>query len=48
MSFTSSIIAIEELAKIDPAVSVIIDVQAGLLIIYCSIPLYCGHQNCLS
>lgn len=27
LSFTSSVIAIEELAKIDPAVSVMVDVQ---------------------
>eukprot|EP01112_Ceratiomyxa_fruticulosa_P010771 TRINITY_DN2864_c0_g1_i26.p1 TRINITY_DN2864_c0_g1~~TRINITY_DN2864_c0_g1_i26.p1 ORF type:complete len:415 (-),score=81.61 TRINITY_DN2864_c0_g1_i26:19-1263(-) len=31
MSFTSSIIAIEELAKVDPAISVIVDVQNTLI-----------------
>lgn len=29
MSFTSSIIVIEELAKIDPSLSVVVDVQVG-------------------
>jgi len=29
MTFTSAIIAIEELAKVDPSVSVCVDVQVG-------------------
>ena len=35
MSFTSSIIVIEELAKIDPSVSVMVDVQALFFTISC-------------
>lgn len=44
MNFTSAIITIEELAKVDPAVSVCVDVQVRMLF-YCCIELTFAHRT---